>query len=238
MRAASDAWIIDVPLSLTVDRYRLERRLGFGYEGTVYSAVELDTGIRRAIKFYWTYSVGSLRRIAKIAALFDRLSGSGAVPQYHHSGQLRVADGSAIPYLVFSQIEGPSLEALLKSKRSRRKHGVARDADLLAALCKAVAALHREGVAAGDFGMGKNVVLTSKGAPVLVDILVGTRGAPWRNFGLDIRVLNRIGRTLLRQSPLDSELRAHCVNLATAARRTTTSASLPRIVSQQVRRLT
>ena len=66
-------------------RYAIESRLGGGWEGEVYQIRELDTGIRRAAKFYFPHRDPKQRLSVRHAQKLHALRHCPLVLQYHHS---------------------------------------------------------------------------------------------------------------------------------------------------------
>ena len=69
--------------------YRLLRRLGHGGGGTSYLAQEEFSGLVRRVKFYRSMDGRHADQVGHVAATYDRLATTGAVPAYHHMGVWR-----------------------------------------------------------------------------------------------------------------------------------------------------
>lgn len=134
------------PVQGIVDgKYRVEQLLGRGGTGAVYRARDLRRRRLVALKVIPAELLGDsdgLRRFRREAQVIARLHHPSIVPVFDHG---TLADGGA--YLVMELVRGEDLRHVLQ--REGRLE-VARAARILAAVCGAVEAAHREGVLHGD----------------------------------------------------------------------------------------
>lgn len=90
-------------------RYVVETRLGGGSEGEVYQVRELDTGIRRAAKFYFPHKDPDRTQAVHHAQKLNALRYCPIVLQYHHSEIVRVRRQKVIA-MISDLCEGQRLE--------------------------------------------------------------------------------------------------------------------------------
>jgi serine/threonine protein kinase len=202
---------------MVLDGYRLEHQLGRGEEGTVYQVVERTTGLPFALKLLHERGPAARQLARRTAKVFHRLCGTGAVATYHRCGRV----GDAV-FLLFDQLEGVPLAPLLRRRRWS-KGWVAEDACLiLYALAKKLAAVHRCGLAIGDFSRGNNIVLVGGQDPVFCDLDVGAPGYPNRDYRLDIELFVELAADLACIEPPYPMLQhAHWLAFTHLARRPT-----------------
>jgi serine/threonine-protein kinase len=141
--------------------HRLERKLGAGGMGSVYLAVDLHTGARRAIKALPTGAEPELRaRFQREGQAQAALGGHPNVVRVHSAGEER---GNA--YLVLEYVEGQDLEERLKPGPLQP----AEAARLVAALARGLAHAHAQGVLHRDLKPA-NVLIAADGTPKLADL--------------------------------------------------------------------
>ncbi|MEX0655362.1 MAG: protein kinase [Phycisphaeraceae bacterium] len=90
-------------------RYVIESPLGRGSEGEVYQIRELDTGIRRAAKFYFPHRDPKRKQAIRHAQKLNTLRACPIVLQYHHSEFVRVK-GDEVVAMISELCEGWRLQ--------------------------------------------------------------------------------------------------------------------------------
>ncbi|TAN53899.1 MAG: hypothetical protein EPN26_06550 [Rhodospirillales bacterium] len=123
-------------------------------------------------------------QIGHVAATFDRLASTGAVPAYHHMGVWQRGRRS-IPFMVFDFVEGRPLVRTLAPERWRRGWDERRAVAVLASLAGKLAAIHATGLAIGDFSQGHNILVRGQADPVWCDITAGWVGEPFTDQAED-----------------------------------------------------
>lgn len=164
--------------------YRLLRPLGYGWEGTCYLAQEEFSGVIRRVKFYRSMDGRHADQVGHVAATFDRLAHTGAVPAYHHMGVWQRGRRS-IPFMVFDFVEGRPLVQTLAPERWRRGWDDRRAVAVLASLAGKLAAVHAAGLAIGDFPHGHNILVTPEQDAVWCDITAGWQNEPFTDLAAD-----------------------------------------------------
>ncbi len=157
-RERDDAW-----LGRTVDKYKLDHRIGTGGMGDVYLATrsEGDFDQRVAIKLIRRGALDSsaLRRFrneCRVLAMLD------------HPGIARMIDGGTTddgtPYIVMEHVDGIPIHHYCT-----QHHLTVRDRlDLVVDVCEALRAVHRHSTIHRDVKPG-NILVTAAGQPKLVD---------------------------------------------------------------------
>lgn len=168
----------------TVCGYRLLRRLGHGWEGTSYLAQEAFSGVVRRVKFYRSMDGQHADQVGHVAATYDRLAATGAVPVYHNMGVWRRGRQS-IPFLAFDYIDGQPLSKMLMPGRWRRGWTDRKAVDVLAVLAGKLAAVQDTGLAIGDFPHGHNIMVTPDQDAVWCDITAGWLDEPFTDQAAD-----------------------------------------------------
>lgn len=141
--------------------FRIERLLGTGGSGSVYSAQSAASGQRVAIKVPRTTGANSqaVQRFRQECRALARLSHQGIV-QLIETGVAR----GGVTYLVMEFVEGQSIDAWLQANRPSPARCIAVIRDVLAALAHA----HDAGVIHRDI-KPHNVMVTPEGRVKVVD---------------------------------------------------------------------
>lgn len=169
-----------------VANYTLLRPVGRGWESTNYLAAERHSGAVRRLKFYRAARDDDLTDIGHVAATFERLHGTGAVPPYHHMDIWRRNTRESVPFLAFGFIDGEPLTRLLKPGRWHRRWTDRMGLRLLSAIAGKLAAVHATGFAVGDFADGNNLLVRERRDPVWCDLAPGTSDEPNRDQATDL----------------------------------------------------
>lgn len=121
-------------------RFEVQKLLGNGWEGAVYSVRELSTGIERAAKiFYPNRNVNN--RVAKSYAMkLHKLRHCSILIQYLTQEKFRYR-GQEMSFLVSEFVEGETLDLFLKRQRGQRLHPY-QALHLLHALAKGMEEIH------------------------------------------------------------------------------------------------
>ena len=177
----------------TLGNYRINRILGRGYEAEVFEAIEIPTGVRRAIKIFPIGNLDDLERVRHMAWFFEKLSNTGSVARYHHLGTgFLPTNGKPTAMLVMEYVEGPTLDRVLRTIKGRIAQRESLYVRLLANIAEKVGRVHRIGFAIGDFENPLNTIIKPNGEPVFVDIEPGEAGNANRDFENDIGELNSL----------------------------------------------
>ncbi len=140
--------------------YRVEEKLGSGWEGEVYRVVELSTGVRRAAKLFFPERNIRDRAVTFYARKLDRLADCPIVIQYIHSEHIRYRS-VPITCLISEYVEGELLDRFVA--RQRGKHLPPFEAmHLLYALARGIEDIHARREYHGDLH-DQNVMVRRRG---------------------------------------------------------------------------
>ncbi len=183
-----------LPPGTTLGNYRIIDQLGSGYEGTVFRAVEIPTGIRRALKAMHYETEEDTARIVHIARTFQALAHTGAVVRYHHLGHAFTDNGHAgIYFLVLDLLRGDTLLDYVGSIRGNARERDTEVLFLILLLACQINDCHKAGYALGDFESGTNVIIIGDcHKPVFCDFDTGAPGLPNRDYRNDFREFFRL----------------------------------------------
>ncbi|MFW5920783.1 MAG: protein kinase domain-containing protein, partial [Polyangiales bacterium] len=129
------------PGRVLAGKYRIESKLGGGWEGEVYKVTERRTGITRAAKLFYPHRNERDRAVKFYARKLDKLRNCSIVIQYLHSEQIK-HKGVPITCLISEYVEGELLADFVKrqpGKRLRPFEGM----HLLYAAAKGLEEIHR-----------------------------------------------------------------------------------------------
>jgi len=107
------------PGRVIAGKYEVVDYLGGGWEGEVYKATEIRTGIPRAIKLFYPHRNVRDRAVRFYARKLNRLRACPIVIQYHHSETIRY-HRQQITCLVSELVEGRLLSEFIARQRGGR----------------------------------------------------------------------------------------------------------------------
>jgi len=174
-----------------IGNYQVLEKLGLGEEGEVYKVAEVPTEAVRALKLFRLEDYNSMRDLIHYAWYYEQLQSTGHFPIYHHYGQWLLEDDGGCFFLVFELIKGKPLCELEPTE------------ELFLKLAGAVARVHQEGYAVGDFEELTDVLVRSKDdSIVFLDCEPGKPDAPYTDYQEDCTELaNAAKRMFGRSSP-------------------------------------
>ncbi|MDY0109859.1 MAG: protein kinase [Candidatus Krumholzibacteria bacterium] len=153
---------------LLAGKYRVQERLGRGWEGEVYLVRELSTGVERSAKLFFPHRNPQNRTARYNARKLHKLRHCPILIQYHTQEAVRHA-GQTVTVLVSEYVEGELLTAFL-----RRQPGGRLDAfqalHLLHALAAGVQDIHTSGEYHGDLH-ANNVIVRRYGLGFIVKLV-------------------------------------------------------------------
>jgi tRNA A-37 threonylcarbamoyl transferase component Bud32 len=129
-------------------KYIIERTLGSGYEGEVYSIVEKATGIRRAAKFYYPHRDPLGKSAIVYARKLDALRHCPILLQYHHQ-EVATIQKRKVMVVISELFEGEKLSEFL-SAQPRGRLTTFEALHVLYALARGIAPIHARGEYHGD----------------------------------------------------------------------------------------
>ena len=179
-----------------LDGYRLGPLLGRGEEGVVHAAVERTTRLPFALKLLHEKGRVAASLARQTAPVFHKLRNTGAVATYHRCGLA----GERV-YLLFDRLKGVPLAPLLRRRCWSRAWPAEAACLLLHAMARKLAAVHRCGLAIGDFTGGNNIVLVGGYEPVFCDLDVGPPGFVNRDYRFDLELLVELAMDLASVRP-------------------------------------
>jgi tRNA A-37 threonylcarbamoyl transferase component Bud32 len=159
----------DFPAGKSVaGKYMIERLLGSGWEGEVYSIVERVTGIRRAAKFYYPHRDPLGKAAIAYARKLDALRHCPILMQYHHQETTYVKRRKVI-VVVSELVEGIKLSEFL-AKQPDRRLTTFEALHVLYTLARGIAPIHARGEYHGDIH-DDNIMIRRQGITFEVKLL-------------------------------------------------------------------
>jgi tRNA A-37 threonylcarbamoyl transferase component Bud32 len=159
----------DFPTGKSVaGKYMIERLLGSGWEGEVYSIVERVTGIRRAAKFYYPHRDPLGKAAIAYARKLDALRHCPILMQYHHQETTYVKRRKVI-VVVSELVEGIKLSEFL-AKQPDRRLTTFEALHVLYTLARGIAPIHARGEYHGDIH-DDNIMIRRQGIAFEVKLL-------------------------------------------------------------------
>jgi len=162
-----------------IGNYRVIENIGRGWEGEVYKVAEVPTEAIRALKLFRTDDLGSVRHLIHFAWFYEQVRCTGHFPVYYHYGQWFLDDDNGCWYLVFEFIKGDQIKNIVSGMSEEEKEA------LCFQLVSAVANVHRQGFAIGDFSTLENVFLSKDQGIIFVDCETGEPDHPNSDFQND-----------------------------------------------------
>jgi tRNA A-37 threonylcarbamoyl transferase component Bud32 len=159
----------DFPAGKSVaGKYMIERLLGSGWEGEVYSIVERVTGIRRAAKFYYPHRDPLGKAAIAYARKLDALRHCPILMQYHHQETTYVKRRKVI-VVVSELVDGIKLSEFL-AKQPDRRLTTFEALHVLYTLARGIAPIHARGEYHGDIH-DDNIMVRRQGITFEVKLL-------------------------------------------------------------------
>jgi len=145
---------------LLADKYRVQERLGGGWEGEVYLVKELGTGVERSAKLYYPHRNTGGRTARYNARKLHKLRHCPVLIQYH-TQETVVFDDLDVTVMVSEYVEGDLLPTFLRRQPGGRLEPF-QALHLLHALAAGVEDIHASGEYHGDLHSG-NVIVDRRG---------------------------------------------------------------------------
>jgi hypothetical protein len=133
---------------MLTERYRIEERLGAGWEGEVYKVLELIPGIERTAKLFLPHRNIRNRTLKFYARKLHKLRQCPLVIQYHSHDRF-IWHGVKIDFLVSEFIEGELLSSYVQRQHGKRLPPF-QAVHLLHALASGIECIHAMGEYHGD----------------------------------------------------------------------------------------
>jgi len=207
------------PGRLLAGKYRVESKLGGGWEGEVYHVVESRTGIARAAKIFYPERNKGDRSLKQYAIKLNRLRHCPILIQYHHTETIQF-NGSPATILLSDLVEGEPLTDFLKHQPGKRLYPF-EAMHVLAELASGLAYIHRMRDYHGDVHEG-NILIRRRGIHFevkLVDLLHHGRSSAYHRKE-DVLQLIRVFYEVLggkeKYSTQPPEVKAICCGLKRA----------------------
>lgn len=136
-------------------KYRILQRLGAGWEGEVYLAKEISTGVERAIKFFYPRKNKNNQTLKRYARKLHKLRNCRLVINYHNQDVLLLGN-KKVHFLVSEYTSGDLLSDFIKKNRGHLPPFQA--LHLLYALVLGLEEIHENGEYHGDVHSGNIIV--------------------------------------------------------------------------------
>jgi tRNA A-37 threonylcarbamoyl transferase component Bud32 len=149
-------------------KYQIERMLGSGWEGEVYSIVEKSTGIRRAAKFYYPHRDPTGKAAISYARKLDALRHCPILMQYHHQ-EIAYVRRRKVIVVISELVEGQKLSEFLQSQPGHRLSPF-EALHVLHGLARGIAPIHARGEYHGDIHED-NIMIRRQGIGFEVKLL-------------------------------------------------------------------
>ena len=145
-----------------IGRFKIERVLGKGGQGSVFLAFDTTLERKVAVKALQGQSTRKKARLSpmlKEARAVSKLQHPNIIPLYE------VGESKGIPYLVFEYVEGFALEEVIKRKGSLSVSGAV---TLMSQILDGVSYAHQQGIIHRDLRPA-NILISRKGLPRVMD---------------------------------------------------------------------
>ncbi|QOV90227.1 protein kinase domain-containing protein [Humisphaera borealis] len=156
------------PGKVVAGKYQIERELGSGWEGEVYSIVERTTGIRRAAKFYYPHRDPTGKAAITYARKLDALRHCPILMQYHHQ-EVAYFKKKKITVVISELVEGLKLSEFLQQQPGGRLSAF-EALHVLHTLTRGIAPIHARGEYHGDIHE-HNIMIRRQGIDFEVKLL-------------------------------------------------------------------
>ena len=156
------------PGKVVAGKYQIERELGSGWEGEVYSIVERTTGIRRAAKFYYPHRDPTGKAAITYARKLDALRHCPILMQYHHQ-EVAYFKKKKITVVISELVEGLKLSEFLQQQPGGRLSAF-EALHVLHTLTRGIAPIHARGEYHGDIHE-HNIMIRRQGIAFEVKLL-------------------------------------------------------------------
>jgi tRNA A-37 threonylcarbamoyl transferase component Bud32 len=168
-RAVRKSKRFDFPPGRSVaGKYVVDRILGSGWEGEVYSIVEKSTGIRRAAKFYYPHRDPTGKAAIAYARKLDALRHCPILMQYHHQ-EIAYVKRRKVIVVISELVEGQKLSEFLLEQHGHRL-STFEALHVLYVLAKGIAPIHARGEYHGDIH-DDNIMIRRQGISFEVKLL-------------------------------------------------------------------
>jgi len=149
-------------------KYLIDRQLGSGYEGEVYSIVDRVTGIRRAAKFYYPHRDPMGKAAIVYARKLDALRHCPILMQYHHQ-EIAYFRRKKVMVVISELVEGQKLSEFIAGQPGQRLSPF-EALHVLYVLAKGIAPIHERGEYHGDIH-DDNIMIRRQGIGFEVKLL-------------------------------------------------------------------
>lgn len=153
-------------------KYVVHSKLGQGWEGHVYSVEEMNTGIKRAAKFFYPKRNPKNKILVGYAKKLNTLSEIPIIIKYITQEKL-IYKGQEISYLVSEFVEGKTLDQFVK-KDLKNKVSLFEALHIIYELAKGLEMIHVKGECHGDLH-SDNILISRSGVGFkikLIDLLL------------------------------------------------------------------
>lgn len=152
---------LDLPEGFILSgKFQVQRRLGKGWEGVVYSVKEISTGIERAAKIFYPRRNQHNKAAKFYAKKLHKLRHCSILIQYLTQEKFEY-NGYQLTYLISEFVEGETLDRFLKRQKGQRLHPF-QALHLLHSLAKGIEDVHRMKEYHGDLHL-ENIIVQRHG---------------------------------------------------------------------------
>ena len=172
------AAVLDSPASDTIGRFRIERELGRGAQGTVFLAEDPHLQRQVAVKTL-RLDRFSTRRPEMVRLMLDEARIVGKLQHPNIVALFDAGETDGTPYLVFEYVDGEPLSRVIASQGSVAP---ADAAGLALAMLRGIAYAHQRGIVHRDIKPA-NIMVTSGWVPRIMDFGIASRTEPGATSG-------------------------------------------------------
>ena len=138
------------------DKFQVIGKLGGGWEGEVYSILEVSTGIERAAKFFFPKRNRHNSAARFYARKLHKLRNCGILIKYQFQDTIQYK-GQSLTYLISDYVEGETLEAFIGRQKGKRLHPF-QAIHLLHVLARGIEEIHQLREYHGDLHEGNIII--------------------------------------------------------------------------------